>query len=77
MGMRWEPHKRLTEREWEVWKRIATGMSNIEITKDFAGIEDYSLAQIEYSVMCLYDKLSIPDGSARRVKLALIFPMRS
>ena len=70
-GMRWEPQKRLNTREFEIWKYIATGLSNIEIVE----VTEYTLAQVEYSVIYLYDKLSVPDGSARRVKLALMFPV--
>ena len=70
-GMRWEPQKRLNTREFEIWKYIATGLSTIEIVE----ATEYTLAQVEYSVIYLYEKLSIPDGSARRVKLALMFPV--
>lgn len=71
MGMSWEPQRRLTTREFDIWRHVASGLSNIEIV----GITEYSLPQVEYSVIHLYEKLSIPDGSARRVKLALMFPV--
>ena len=71
MGMRWEPKRRLTTREFDIWKYVAQGMSNKEIVE----LSEYTISQIEYCIMHLYEKLSVPDGEARRVKLALIFPV--
>ena len=71
MGMRWEPKRRLTKREFEIWGYVAAGMSNTDIVET----TELSIAQVEYAVIRLFEKLSIPDGKARRVKLALMFPV--
>lgn len=72
MGMRWEPNRRITEREWKVWELVAGAMGNDEICE----MLDYSDKTIQTTISALYTKLSIPDGSARRVKLAMMFPLK-
>lgn len=74
MGMRWEPdiNQRLTDREWQVWGLVARGMGNDEIGAELV-ISGKSVMTL---VSVLYSKLNIPDGSAKRVKLALIYPRR-
>jgi len=74
MGMRWEPdiNRRLTDREWEIWGMVSNGMGNDEI-----GIElGVGTKTVQEVVSRLYFKLNVPDVSARRVKLALIYPRR-
>ena len=75
MGLKWEPNidNRLTDREWQVWGMVANGMGNDEIGLEL-GIGTRSVQEF---VSKLYFKLNIPDVSARRVKLALIYPRRS
>ncbi len=74
MGMSWEPdiNRRLTDREWQIWGMVSNGMGNDEIGTEI-GVTSRT---IESVVSSLYFKLNIPDGSARRVKLALIYPRR-
>ena len=71
MGMSWEPHRRLTMRQWEIWKLVAVPLDNQEIG-DTLG---WNNKVIQYEVSQLYSKLHIPDGSNKRIKLALMFPI--
>ena len=69
-GMCWEP--KLRPAEWKIWSLVAEGLGNREIGATCGYGEKY-VAQI---VGTLYLKLQLPDGSARRVKLALKYPGR-
>lgn len=75
IGMRWDPdlNRHLTDREWQVWGMVAKGMGNDDIGVELL-ISERSVMNIMY---VLYSKLNIPAGSAKRVKLALIYPRRS
>lgn len=73
MGMHWEPSRRITDREWRVWGLVAAGMGNKEIGENL----EYADKTINNIIVALYTKLSVPDGSGRRVKLALMYPRRS
>lgn len=72
MGMHWEPNRRITQRQWDIWRLVSHGMNNDEIATELG----YSAKIVQYDVGQLYDKLLVPDGSARRVKLALMFPVQ-
>jgi len=72
MGMSWEPNRRITQRQWDVWRLVATGLTNREI----AAAVGCSKTLIDYEIIQLYDKLLVPEGGVKRVKLALMFPIQ-
>jgi len=74
MGMTWEPDlsRRISEREWEVWGKVALGQSNESIASELG----VSASTVENIISRLYLKLNIPNEGARRVKLCLIFPLK-
>ena len=68
-GLRWLPNG-ITQRQWDVWKLLASGMSNQEISDQLGerrGVIIYDVGQ-------LYAKLRVPDGGMSRVKLTNMFP---
>ena len=72
MGMRWLPNG-ITERQWDVWKLVAAGLTNHEIAAELG----WGHTLIMYEINQLYSKLLVPDSTAKRVKLAMMFPQKA
>ncbi len=71
MGMRWLPNG-ITERQWDVWKLVADGLTNHEIATEL----NWGSTVIGYELFQLYKKLRVSEGS-KRVKLVLMFPRQA
>ena len=67
--MRWLPNL-VTPRQFEVWRCVSVGMSNAQIGERL----HLSRHCVIYDVGQLYDKLLIPEGASKRVRLASMFP---
>ena len=61
----------LTDREWQVLKRMARGMTNPEIARDLC----YSTSTIRNDLSTIYTKLGVggrPEAAARAIELGLV-----